>query len=142
MSKPQVINTLESKRKQLEDRAAWLERELEQTQASLSHVAAVMHLYEAPDDSSEFPTQMNLNRLFKRHELPRLCREALANAPDGIDTRQIAIHAIKEKGLNDTDRHLRTSIAFRAIQVLRRFEKRGEIVRNGKSDGAVVWRLA
>ena len=85
---------------------------------------------------------MNLNRLFARGELPMLCNDALEAAPDGLSTRQLALIVIDAKGLDARDRHLRTSIAYRLVQVMRRQEKQRRVKRIGKRDGAIVWRLA
>ena len=63
-------------------------------------------------------------------------RQVLEAAPDGIDTRAIALHVIEAKGLDTSDRHLRKAIAYELVQVLRRQENRGEVVRAGKRQGA------
>lgn len=139
MTNPQIINTLEGKRQHLEDRVCWLEKALEQARADLSHIAAVVRLYEAPDAGEEFPTHMNLSRLFARGELPMICNDALKAAPDGLSTRQLALIVIDAKGLDARDRHLRTSIAYRIVQVMRRQEKQRRVKRIGKLDGAIVW---
>ncbi len=54
------------------------------------------------------------------------------------DTRAIALHVIYGKGLDASDRHLRKAIAYKIVQVLRRQEKRGQIGRTGKRQGAIV----
>lgn len=142
MSNPQIINTLEAKRQHLEDHVCWLEKALEQARSDLSHIAAVVRLYEAPEAGEAFPTHMNLNRLFARGELPKLCNDALEAAHGGLSTRQLALIVIESKGLDARDRHLRTSVAYRIVQVMRRQEKQRRVKRIGKRDGAIVWRLA
>lgn len=141
MTNPQIINTLEGKRQHLEDHVCWLEKALEQARADLSHIAAVIRLYEAPEAGEEFPVHMNLNRLFPRGDLPKLCNDALKAAPDGLSTRDLALIVIDAKGLDARDRHLKTSVAYRIVQVMRRQEKQRRIKRIGKRDGAIVWRL-
>jgi hypothetical protein len=46
---------------------------------------------------------------------------------------------IEAKGLDGSDRHLRKAIAYKAVQVLRRQDKRDELTRIGKRSGAVIW---
>lgn len=139
MSNPQVLNTLNAKRHDIEGYIADMERKIEEARRDLAHVLATIRLF-AGEDGERVTAYMNLTRLFPRNELPRLAREALEAAPDGIDTRAVALHVIEAKGLDASDRHLRKAIAYKIVQVLRRMEKRGEISRIGKRQGAVVWR--
>lgn len=139
MADPQVLNTLHAKRENIEGYIADMERKIEEARSDLAHVLATIRLF-AGEDGERVTAYMNLTRLFPRNELPRLAREALEAAPGGIDTRAIALHVIDAKGLDASDRHLRKAIAYKVVQVLRRNERRGEIVRIGKRRGAVVWR--
>ena len=79
----------------------------------------------------------NLDRLFKRQEIGKLCHEALASGP--LDTRQLAEWIIEAKGFPGADRHLKTSVAYRIVQALRMQEKRGGIRRVGKNGNAIIW---
>ncbi len=140
MSDPQVINTLRAKADNLQGYIVKLERDLEQARSDLSHVTATMHLFEAPRDGESFPMHYDIHRLFKPREISALCHQALAEGP--LDTRQLAEWVIAHKGFPGADRHLRTSIAYKIVQALRMQEKRnGPVKRDGKSAGAVVWRL-
>jgi hypothetical protein len=38
---------------------------------------------------------MGLSRIFERREIPSLCLEALGKAPDGLDTRELALELIE-----------------------------------------------
>lgn len=136
---PQVINTLRAKAENLQGYIAKLEIDIEQARADLSHILATLHLFEAPNADTPFPMHYNLDRLFKRHEIGKLCHEALADGPR--DTRQIAEWIIEKKGFPAPDRHLRTAVAYRIVQALRMQEKRGgKIVRTGKNGNALIWR--
>lgn len=137
MSDPQVINTLRSKAGELEAHIAKLERALHQARADLAHINAAIMLFEAPPAGTEFPLHFNLGRLFKGRELGQLCREALAQGPQ--DTRQLAAYVIEAKGLDSTDKHLRTSIQLRVVNAMRMAEKRGKAARVGKNGAVLVW---
>ena len=139
MADPQVLNTLNAKRQDIEGYIADMERRIEEARSDLAHVLATIRLF-AGEDGERVTAYMNLTRLFPRNELPKLAREALEARPDGTDTRAIALHVIEAKGLDASDRHLRKAIAYKVVQVLRRQEKRGEVSRAGKQAGAVVWR--
>ena len=62
--------------------------------------------------------------------------------PDGITAPQIASYVIAVKGLNADDRHLRRSIGYKIVQIMRRWEKERKAVREKKVGMAIVWRLA
>jgi hypothetical protein len=141
MADPQVLNTLHAKRQDIEGYIADLERRIEEARSDLAHVLATIRLF-AGEDGERVTAYMNLTRLFPRNELPRLAREALEAAPDGIDTRAIALHVIEAKGLDASDRHLRKAVAYKIVQVLRRQERRGEVCRSGQMKGALIWRTA
>lgn len=141
MPDPQVINTLNTKADGLRSHIARLEKELEQTRAALSHVLATVHLFEAPQDGSQFPMHYNLDRLFKRREVVGYCREALKSG-NVMSTRQLANWIIEKKAFPNPDRHLKTSIAYRVVQALRLQEKRGGAIRRqGKDGNTLLWSL-
>ncbi|NMA97056.1 MAG: hypothetical protein GX970_02930 [Phyllobacteriaceae bacterium] len=141
MPELQVINTLNTKADDLRSQIVRLERELEATKAALSHVLATIHMFEAPQNGSQFPLHYNMAQLFKRREIVGYCTEALQAGP--LDTRQLSDWIIDKKQFPNPDRHLKTSIAFRVVQALRLQEKRGgRIQRIGKVSNVVVWNLA
>ena len=133
----QVINTLNTKRKEIEAHIGSLEQDLEQARRDLSTILAAIKVFSA--DGPRVTAYMNLSKLFPRHELPKMAQEALAASPDGISTVGIANHVIAAKGLDSGDRHLRKAIAYKVVQVMRRWEKQRKVSRNGKDGTAVVW---
>lgn len=139
MPDPQVINTLNTKADGLRSHIARTEKELDQTRAALSHVLATIHLFEAPEDGSQFPMHYNLDRLFKRREVVGYCKEALESG-GVMSTRQLTDWIIEKKGFPNPDRHLQTSIAYRVVQALRLQDKHGgPIKRQGKNGNAILW---
>lgn len=139
MNQPQVLNTLDTKRREIEAHIGSLEQDLEQARRDLSAILASIRVFSA--DGPRVTAYMNLSRLFPRHELPRLAKVALEAAPDGLSTTAIAAHVIATKGLDQGDRHLRKAIAYKAVQMLRRWERERKVMRVGKERNAVVWRL-
>ncbi|CAN5261969.1 hypothetical protein BH10PSE7_BH10PSE7_37900 [soil metagenome] len=138
MAELQVTKTLDAKRLEIEGHIGSLEQDLEQARRDLSAILAAIKVFSA--EGPKVTAYMNLSRLFPRHELPRLAKAALAASPDGISTTGIAAHVIAAKGLDEDDRHLRKAITYKAIQVVRRWERQGVVVRVGKTGGTLIWR--
>ena len=133
----QILITLATKRNEIEAHIVKLEADLGQARRDLSAVLATIKVFSG---EGPLPTAyMNLSKLFPRHELPKLCRAALEAGP--ISTRDIAAHVIQVKGLDGQDRHLRKAIAYKVVQIMRRWERQGKVRRIGKNGGAVVWAI-
>ena len=132
----QILTTLTTKRREIEAHIGSLERDLEQARRDLSAVLATITVFSA--DGARVTAYMNLTKLFPRHELPKLARAALEASPDGISTVAIAAHVIAAKGLDGQDRHLRKAIAYKVVQVMRRWERERRVARKGKEGAAVV----
>jgi hypothetical protein len=76
--------------------------------------------------------------MFKRGELFALCKAALAEATEGLDTRELALAVIRTNGMNETDAILRKAIGFRIVQVMLRQEIRGHTTSAEKRRGLRV----
>ncbi len=137
MEQPQVLNTLATKRKQIEAHIGSLEQDLEQARRDLSAILAATVVFsgEGPKPTA----YMNLSKLFPRHELPKLCRAALDASQSPISTKAIAAYVIDAMGLDGQDRHLRHAVAYKIIQVMRRWERELKVKRVGKTGTAVMW---
>ena len=140
MSESQIVNTLATKRKEIESHIGSLERDLEQARRDLSAILAATRVFSA--EGVRVTAYMNLTRLFPRHELPRMAMEAFAASNGQLTTTQIATYAIAAKGLDVTDRHLRKAVTYKIIQIVRQWEKRGKVGRVGKVGAVLVWRLS
>jgi hypothetical protein len=133
----QVITTLNSKRKEIEAYIAGLERDLEQARQDLSAIHAAVAVF-----SGEGPlpkSYMNLSGVFPRGVLPKLCQGALEAASGPLSTRELALSAIKAKGLDESDRRLRKAVAYKVVQIMRRMERERRVARLGKEGLAIVW---
>ena len=121
----QVVNTLEAKRKDIVAHIQKLERDLEQSRRDLSAVAAAIKVFAS--DSPSIRPYMNMTRIFPRGEMSKLCRAYFEANEGGADTHQLADHVIAEKGLDADDRHLRSSISFKIVQLMRSWERRSVV---------------
>lgn len=137
MEQPQVINTLTVKRKEIEAHIGSLERDLDQARRDLSAVLATIKVFSG---EGVVPTAyMNLSKVFPRNEVPNLVWAALEAATGPLSTRDLAAHVIASKGLDATDRHLRKAVAYKVVQVARRWERQGKVKRTGRDGNAVRW---
>jgi hypothetical protein len=71
----------------------------------------------------------------------KICKAALASGP--MTTRELALHVIKTKGLDDRDKVLARIITARIIYALRYQWTQGLLVRLPKKrKGMCVWKLS
>ncbi|MEX0751607.1 MAG: hypothetical protein WD073_01600 [Xanthobacteraceae bacterium] len=139
MADPQIVNTLRNKRDQIERAIKAYEKQITDARADLSHINATLRLFEVGGERTQFPVHMGLARLFERGELFGLCKTALETAPEGLDTRQLALSIIQAKGLNETDKVLRQAVAYSIVNVMRRQAARGSVLAGQKRKGVRVW---
>jgi hypothetical protein len=119
MADPHIVTTLRAKRHELESAIVYLEGKLDEARRDLSHVNAVIRLYEiGPDPQLQFPAHASLNRLFRHGEMFAMCKEALAASGEPLTTRELAMAVIRAKGWDQEDKVLRSAIAYRLIQAL------------------------
>ncbi len=105
---------------------------MEAARFDLMHVNATLRLFELNEEAKPFPIHMDVRRLFGRSEIFRLCQAALAEAPEGLDTRDLAVAVIRAKGLDDRDVVLRKAVALKVISTLVVKCKRGQVADGGK----------
>src|ERR1700689_1773208 len=105
MSEIRTVTTLVAKRDEIERSIANYEARLEQARADLSHVNAVISIFEATGDRDTTTAYTDIHRLFQRGELVTICKAALAeHAP--MNTRALVTHILAAKGLDGGDRVL------------------------------------
>lgn len=137
MSDSQILNTLRTKADQIAGTIAHYEDKLERARRDLSHVNAVMALYEAGEDVAPY---VDLNRVFKRGEIAKLAKSYLSEAGE-LTTREIAARIIADKGMDTADSVLRKTVAYRVVQALRLQWKRGKIDSPGKRNNVRTWAI-
>jgi hypothetical protein len=142
MTEPQIINTLRSKRDELDRIISSYEKAATAARRDLAHVNATLELFGRGDVPIAYPSRLSIVRMFKRGELLALCRTSLAEAPEGLDTRELARAVIHAKGMDENDSVLRKAIGFRIVQVMLRQAARGLVTGAVKRKGMRVWRLS
>jgi len=143
MSTSPVINALIEKRAELAGYLADLERRAVQCRADLVHLDSTLRMFNPEfDPDSIMPKQPQRRSLyFQMGEVAQRCREAIRKAGgQPISADEIAISAIRDKGLDPQDKKLRALFTRRFLWALNRMAKRGEIGKAG--DGRNVRWLA
>ena len=140
MGEPNIIRTLTTKRKAIEQAIKGYEKQIELCRRDLAHINATLVVFASPERRTQFPVYMDTLRLFKPREISTLCKAALAKEGP-LDTRQLALRVIRAKKLDEKDNVLRRSIAFRIVQALSMQAKRGTITKLPKRKGVTMWRL-
>jgi hypothetical protein len=138
MSDPQVLVTLRGKREAIEAAIKAYEEKLDDARRDLAHVSATIRLFEVGDRPLEFPVYMDIGRLFRPREIGKLCHAALA-LESPLDTRELALRVMRAKGMDESDKVLRSSVAHRVVQALSMQLKRRQIPSLGKRDGVRLW---
>lgn len=139
MAEIRTVTTLRSKRDEIVASIRLYERQLKQAQADLAHITASIRIFEATGDPKDMARYVDTHRLFKRGEIIALCKAALGDGP--LTTRELALYAMKAKGLDCNDRVLAKGIASRLIHALRMQSHRGGLELTGKTRGVSVWSL-
>jgi hypothetical protein len=123
MAESTTIATL--KRKRDASSIISYEKRLNQARADLAHINAAITIFAASGERQVLPPYVDVHRLFARGEAMTLCKAALASGP--MNTRQLALHVMKAKGLDTGDRVLAKAVASRLIHALRQQAPRGNI---------------
>ena len=138
MTEIRTVTTLTSKRDEIESAITNYEARLAQARADMSHINAVISIFEASGDRDATKAYTDIHRLFRRGELVTICKAALAEHGP-MNTRALVAHILTAKGLNVGDRVLAKSVAAKLIHALRMQAKRGKIIDIGKQGGVIVW---
>ena len=140
---PHVISSLSRKRREIAGEVADLEKQTAQKRADLAHVNAVLRLYDPKAaEESVRPKQLAFRqRFFGNGELTRHCLNTLRKAEGlAISADEIAIAAMKAKGMPLGDDPLRQQLLRTTLAALKRLIKRGAVEKIGEGVGA-RWRL-
>jgi hypothetical protein len=141
MAEPQIVTTLSNKRDELERIIGSYGKATEAARRDLAHVNATLQLFEREGVPNAYPSRANLVRVFRRGEIFAICKAALAQAPAGMDTRQLALAVLRAKDMDEGDVVLRKALAWSIINVMRVQCRRGNVADAGKRKGVRVWRL-
>lgn len=141
MAEEHALSILRKKRDDIRDMIAAYEKQIAIAKRDLVHVNATIQLFEVNGETPQFPVHMGLHRLFARGELLALCLEALKAAPDGLDTRELALAVVRAKGMDEGDRVLRASVGYKVVTIMPRQARKGVVVDCGRRKGVKLWRL-
>jgi hypothetical protein len=142
MVEPHIVSTLRAKRDELDRIISSYEGALAAARRDFVNVNATLELFERNGEAVAYPSRVSIIRIFERGELFALCNAVLAEAPEGLDTRELARAVIRAKRLDENDSVLRKAIGFRVVQVMLRQEARGRVVTAERRRGLRVWTLA
>jgi hypothetical protein len=138
MAESTTIATLKHKRDEIARSIIAYEKRLDQARADLAHINAAITIFAASGERQVLPPYVDVHRIFARGEAMALCKAALASGP--MNTRQLALHVMKAKGLDSGDRVLAKAVASRLIHALRQQARRGLLDGTERVRGVRVWR--
>jgi chromosome segregation ATPase len=128
-----VIAGLLAKREEIAKQIAELERQIRKHKAEIAQIDGTIGLF-APDvkQAKREVTRFARSAHVFTEELSRLVQKALREA-DGwaITADEIAVQAMREKGLDMGDGELRADITRRFLWTLNRLLARGEVTKEG-----------
>lgn len=136
MAEIRTVTTLTAKRETLERAILGYEKALEQARADLAAVVSTIALFER-EANTEAPRYADVSRLYRRGEMVKIAKAALASGP--LDTRELAAHVLAARGFNTDDPVLRQAVMYRLVQALRLQHLRGAIGDAGRRKGVRVW---
>lgn len=134
-----IISGLKERRSAVAGRIVDLRREADKLQADLVHIDAVLRLYDV--DPAEIPTKGRMpvrSAYFGRNEISRRCRDMLREK-GSIRADDVAVQAMRDKGLDPENRKLRADLTRRILVTLHDMVKAGQIEKVGHGRG-VRWR--
>jgi hypothetical protein len=142
MVEPHVIPVLRRKRAEISGHIHDLERRIARQRANLANLDATIKLFSPGANPDAIPPKRGYRRTryFAHNELSRLTQDALRTASGPLTSAQIAATVMQAKGMPSDDAPFKEIVASRALTVLRRLAKRGEIVKLGTSRDA-KWAL-
>jgi hypothetical protein len=101
---------------------------------------ASIRIFEASGDPKDLPRYADVHRIFKRGETWAICREALAKH-GSMTTKELVLECMKVRRLETGDKILAKALGQRLVNSLSKQEMRGQIARDGKRKGVLVWKL-
>ena len=141
MAESNILNSLRNKRDDIERSITAYEGNLDSARRDLAHVLATLSIFEASGEPKDMGAYVSITRMFRRGETYTICRKALEAAPEGLDTRQLALAVMREKGLDERDAVIRKALALSVVHIMRMRWKRGLVRLIGKRAGVSVWTL-
>jgi hypothetical protein len=144
MTEKHVVSALRLKRAEISGHIHDLEKRIGRQRANLANLDGTIKLFSPGTNPDSIPPKRayRRTRYFARNELSRLTQDALRTASGPLTSAEIAAAVMQAKGMPASDAALKEIVAERALTVLRRLAKRGEVVRTGTSRRNVQWMIA
>jgi hypothetical protein len=101
-------------------------------------VNATLQLFEREGVPGIYPSKISIIRVFRRGEIFAICKVKFAQAPTGMDMRELAMVVLRVK--DDGDAVLRKAVAFSIVNVMRVRLRRDKTMDAGRRRGARMWR--
>lgn len=135
-----VISQLKQKRKELEAAIHELEVRLRDARADLGTIISALAIF--GEETGEPKIYLEPHQLFHSGELIRILYDALREAPDGLDTSELADLAMERKGYNPEDRITRARVKHSVTNAMLRYKEKGRVIAGEMRKGVRVWRRA
>lgn len=126
MTEVRTLTTLRYKRADICTSIEAYEKKLEQTRADLSHINAIIRIFEASGEPETMARYVDTLRLFKFAEKWTLCRQALVEHGE-VSTKELCTCVMRAKGLDDRDNVLAKRIGSMIVQSTRQQRKGGKV---------------
>jgi hypothetical protein len=143
MTNTHLVSALRLKRAEISGHIHDLEKRIARQRSNLANLDATIKLFSPGTNPDAIPPKRayRRTRYFARNELSRLMQDALRTASGPLTSAEIAAAVMQAKGMPADDMAFKEIVAKRALTVLRRLVKRGEVVKSGTSRNA-QWALA
>src|ERR1700720_800960 len=142
MTNSHVVSALRIKRAEISGHIHDLEKRIARQRTNLANLDASIRLFSPGTNPDAIPPKRayRRTRYFARNELSRLTQDVLRTASGPLTSAEIAAAVMQAKGMSPGDAAFKEIVAARALTVLRRLTKRGEVVKSGTSRNA-KWAL-
>ncbi len=138
MAEAHVVSALRAKRAEISGHIHDLEKRIARQRVALANLDATIRLFSPGTNPDAIPAKRpyRRTRYFGHNELSRLVMDALRLAIGPLAAADIAAAVMRAKGAAVDDAAFKTIVTVRALTVLRRLAKRGEVARTGTSRNA------
>lgn len=144
MGEPHVVSALREKRAAISGVIVDLEKRIAQHRADLVHLDATLRLFAPelePESIAPKKPAAARSHYFATGELARRCLDTLRVAEGRvIAAEEIAVAAMRDKGLDPEDRKIRSDFIQRVLNTLTALKGKGTVEKVGNGLGA-RWRL-
>lgn len=144
MAQSIIMGALVERASEIRGHIAVLEGQIAKHRADLAHVEATARMFDPSYDGKRVRPKRPApprSTYFAMGEISERCRNALREATVPISADDVAVQAMRDKGLDLADRKIRSDMIARLIWALHRLAKAGQAERIGHGLGA-RWTLA